>query len=111
LKAIFIGRKYAMGIQISANSYRLRAVANFPFINPHFQASVSRICYNLIIKRPLTTVRRQDGSVGIATSYGLDEPLFDYRQCKDFLFSTTSRPALRPSQTPIPWIQQALPRE
>jgi hypothetical protein len=34
---------------------------------------------------------------------------FDYRQCKIFLFSIASRPALEPTQPPIQWIPATLP--
>jgi hypothetical protein len=50
----------------------------------------------------LYTVRSgsQGSSVGIATGYGLDERGRD----KNFLFSTSSRPALGPTQPPVQWV-------
>jgi hypothetical protein len=35
-------------------------------------------------------------------------PAFDSRQCKIFLFSTASRPTLRPTQPHIQWVTGAL---
>jgi hypothetical protein len=46
-----------------------------------------------------------DSSVGIATGW------FHSRQCKIFLFSTASRPALGPIQPPIQWIPGAISPE
>jgi hypothetical protein len=46
----------------------------------------------------------RNSSVGIATGYR-----FDSQQGKDiFLYSTASRPALRPTQLPIQWVLGAL---
>jgi hypothetical protein len=55
--------------------------------------------------------RSQDGSVGIATGYGLDDrgvgvPSPD--RVKKFLFYTLSRPTLGPTQPPIEWVLRAL---
>jgi hypothetical protein len=47
---------------------------------------------------------------GIALGYGLDDWGFDSRQRLGiFLFTTVSRPALGPTQTPIHWVLGALP--
>jgi hypothetical protein len=55
--------------------------------------------------------RSRDSSVGIATGYGLDDqegrsssPV----RVKNFLFSTSSRPALRSTQPPIHRVPEAL---
>jgi hypothetical protein len=53
----------------------------------------------------------RDSVVGIATSYGLDDrgvgvPSPD--RVKNFLFSKSSRPALRSTQPPIKWVPGAL---
>ena len=42
---------------------------------------------------------RRDSSIGIATRYGLDDPVAEFRWGRDFLPS--SRPALGPTQPPI----------
>jgi hypothetical protein len=46
------------------------------------------------------------GSVfGIATRYGMDCVGFDFRQRQEiFLFSKTSRLAVRPTQLPVKWV-------
>jgi len=50
-------------------------------------------------------------AVGIVRSYGRDGPGLKYRQEKQsFLFSQTSRQALRPSQPPIHWALEGLYR-
>jgi hypothetical protein len=43
-------------------------------------------------------IRSRDGSVGIATGYGLGEPGFDFRLSTIFLFSTASRPIPSPTK-------------
>jgi hypothetical protein len=48
-------------------------------------------------------IRNLDSSVGIATGYGLDGPASIPGRGKIFLFSTTCRPALGPTQPPIQW--------
>jgi hypothetical protein len=45
----------------------------------------------------------RDSSVGIAAGYGLDD-----RGINNFLFSTSSRPALGPTEPPIQWIPWAV---
>jgi hypothetical protein len=44
----------------------------------------------------------RDGSIGIATGYGLDGLRFESRWGRDF--SLTSRPALGPTQPPVQWV-------
>jgi hypothetical protein len=45
-------------------------------------------------------------ATGIALSYGLDDWGFESRQrLRIFLFSTSSRPALGPTQPPIQWVR------
>jgi hypothetical protein len=51
-----------------------------------------------LVLAPISLVR----GVGIA-----GRPGFDFRQCKIFLFSTASRPALGSTQPPIQWVQWA----
>jgi hypothetical protein len=46
----------------------------------------------------------RDSAVGIATGYGSSSP----GRIKNFLFSTSSRPALKPTQPPIQWVPEAL---
>jgi hypothetical protein len=47
--------------------------------------------------------------VSIATGCGLGRPGIDFRQGQEiFVYSTASRPALRPSQSPIQWVPGAL---
>jgi hypothetical protein len=51
--------------------------------------------------------RSRDSVVGIATSYGLDAPRdrsSSPGRVKNFLFSKSSRPALRSTQLPIQWV-------
>jgi len=43
-----------------------------------------------------------DSIVGIATCYGLDGPGIESRRGQDILH--LSRPALGPTQPPIPWV-------
>ena len=43
-----------------------------------------------------------DGSVGIATRYGLDRPWFESRWERDFPYP--SSPALGPTQPPVQWV-------
>jgi hypothetical protein len=52
-------------------------------------------------------------SVGIATDYGLDHRVSGVRfpaGLEIFLFSTASRPALEPTQTPSQWVPRVSPR-
>ena len=44
----------------------------------------------------------RDGSVGIATGYGLDGPGIETRWGRNF--STLSGSALRPTQPPVQWV-------
>jgi hypothetical protein len=49
----------------------------------------------------------QDSSVGIVTDYGLDDWMIRVQFLAGlgiFLFSTMSRPALRPTHPPIQWV-------
>jgi hypothetical protein len=51
-----------------------------------------------------------DSAVGIVTGYGLDDWEFGVRAPvghKNFLFSTSSRPALESIQPPIQWVTEA----
>jgi hypothetical protein len=48
-----------------------------------------------------------DSSVGIATGYELDDRGSNPGRGKIFVLSTTSRPALGPTQPPIQWVQEA----
>jgi hypothetical protein len=51
--------------------------------------------------------RSRDSSVGIATAYKLDDRgvgVPSPGKVKKFLFSTSSRPALGPTQPPIQWV-------
>jgi hypothetical protein len=53
----------------------------------------------------------RDGVVGIATGYGLDDQEVGVRVpvgVKNFLFSTSCRLALGPTQPPIQWVPGAL---
>jgi hypothetical protein len=56
-------------------------------------------------------MENQDSSVGIATGYGLDGRGAEVRVpvgARIFLHSTSSRPALGPTQPPIQWVPGAL---
>jgi hypothetical protein len=56
-------------------------------------------------------IERRDGVVGIATGYGLDAgmgPSSSLGRGKNFLFSTSSRPALGPTHPPIQRVHGAL---
>jgi hypothetical protein len=50
----------------------------------------------------------QDNVVGIATGYALDDGGWSMSpgRGKNFLLSTSSRPALGPIQPPIEWVQR-----
>jgi hypothetical protein len=53
--------------------------------------------------------RGRDSVVGIAVSYGLDDRGVGVQvPVKNFLFSKSSRPALRSTQPPIQWVPGAL---
>jgi hypothetical protein len=60
----------------------------------------------------LTYPKSRDGSVGIAMGYGLDDRgsrfLFSAGGVGIFLFITTSRMSLGPTQPPIQWVSGAL---
>jgi hypothetical protein len=69
-------------------------------------------CNNFVIFICTTTVLYWLGS-GIAqwysAGYGLDDPWFDsWRGLGIFLFITTSRPSLGPTQPPIQWVPGAV---
>jgi hypothetical protein len=54
-------------------------------------------------------LRSRDSSVGIATGYGLDDRGVGVRvPVGSGIFSTSSRPALGPTQPPIQWVAGAL---
>jgi hypothetical protein len=58
-----------------------------------------------------TVMVSQDSVVGIATSYGLDDQEVGSSSAgmvKNFVFSTSSRPALGSTQPPIEWVPGAL---
>jgi hypothetical protein len=60
--------------------------------------------------RPVLTWSRHN-SVGIATDYGLDGRGIGVRvpvASKKFLFSTSSRPTLGPTQPPIQWVPDTI---
>jgi hypothetical protein len=57
---------------------------------------------NNSIKLNTSTFCGPGSSVGIATDYGLDDQGIESRWGRDF--SHTSRPALRPTQTPVQWV-------
>jgi hypothetical protein len=67
------------------------------------------MCKQILAK--LLNFRSRDGSVGIATGYGLDDRggrSSSPGRVKNFLFSTSSRPALGSTQPPIQWVPGAL---
>jgi hypothetical protein len=51
----------------------------------------------------------RDGSVGIATRYGLDGPRIVSRWRRDFRHLTT--PTLGPTQPPLQWVTDLLPKD
>jgi hypothetical protein len=70
--------------------------------NP-YHPILSKIHFNIV--HPPT--RSRDSVVGIATSYGLDDREVGVRVptgVKNFLFSKSSRPALRSTQPPLQWV-------
>jgi hypothetical protein len=59
----------------------------------------------------LVSSRSRDSVVGIATGYGMDDQGIGVPipgRIKDFLFSTSSTPALGHTQPPIQWVLRAL---
>jgi hypothetical protein len=59
------------------------------------------------------STKGRDSSVGIATGYGLDDGgvgVPSPGRVKNFLFSTSSSPALGSTQPPIQWVPGALSR-
>jgi hypothetical protein len=66
---------------------------------------------NIFMKHTRSLSRSRDISVGIATGYGLDDRggrSSSLGRVKNFLFSTSLRPALGSSQPPIKWVPRAL---
>jgi hypothetical protein len=63
----------------------------------------------VLIHNRYENVSSRDNSVGIATGCGLDGRVSIPDGGKIFLFSTASRPALRPTQPPMQWVLRALP--
>jgi hypothetical protein len=62
---------------------------------------------NLLYFNILRYSKSRDSSVGIATGYGLDDRgvgILSPGRGKNFLFSTLSRLALGPTQSPIQWV-------
>jgi hypothetical protein len=55
------------------------------------------IVFSILILQPAI-------SVCIATGQGAGRPGFNFRQCKNFLFSAASTPTLRPTQPPTQWV-------
>jgi hypothetical protein len=56
--------------------------------------------------------RSRKNSVGIANRLRVEQPGFDFWQRQEiFLFSMESRPALKPTQSPIQWVLWALSPE
>ena len=58
------------------------------------------IIINIII---VVTLRSRDSVAGTATRYGLEGPGIEYRLGRDF--PHLSRPALRPTQPLMQWVQ------
>jgi hypothetical protein len=58
--------------------------------------------YNYLILGFEIIHKGSGSSVGITTGYGLDGPGIESRWGRDF--SQTSRPALRPTQSPVQWV-------
>jgi hypothetical protein len=55
--------------------------------------------------------KNRGSSVGVVTGYGLDDRMIEVRfpvGLGIFLFTTPSRPTLRPTQPPIQWVAGAL---
>jgi hypothetical protein len=68
-------------------------------ISAHKQSEQNRSCIYI-------TLRSRDSAVGIATAYGLEDRsvgVLSPGGVKNFLSSTSSRPALEPTQSPIQW--------
>jgi hypothetical protein len=53
-------------------------------------------------------IESRDRSVSIATGYGLGDRDSSPGRVKDFLFSTSSKPVMGPTQPPIKWVPGAL---
>jgi hypothetical protein len=82
-------------------------------IHKHVYKQIYSIPYDLLHKKIffIFNIRSRDSSVGIATGYWLENREVGVRvpvKVKNFLFFTSSRPALGPTQPPIQWVPGAL---
>jgi hypothetical protein len=81
---------------VSVEFYLLENVRTYAYgITIHSSFIIIIIIIIIIICRP-------GSSVSIATGYGLDGPGIESRWGQDFLH--LSRPALRPTQSPVQWV-------
>jgi hypothetical protein len=112
-KYISVSECYRMGVGSAVNKHPDRVLTTDEWKKPNPKAFICvviiiiYVCYLILFCWILGGSR--DSSVGIATGYGLDGRGVGVRvTVGSRIFSTSSRPALRPTQPPIQWVPAVL---